>query len=226
MDGALRQRVVGVLADVFEVNPAALGSESSPATVESWDSLRHLNMVIAFPPDPANPAAGLTQEELVPLMEAQQFLKEETGYQRIQGTKPQTLAYGLNDSPAGLAAWIVEKFRTWSDCGGDVERRFSKDQLLTNVMLYWVPETANSSCRLYCETMRAAKFPPTDFRVAVPTGCAIFPRELIRPPRSWVEKLYNVTHWTPMPRGGHFAAMEEPALLVEDVRAFFRSVRT
>jgi microsomal epoxide hydrolase len=185
----------------------------------------HLNMVVAFPPDPDNPAAGLTQEELIPLMEAQQFLKEETGYQRIQGTKPQTLAYGLNDSPAGLAAWIVEKFRTWSDCGGDLERRFSKDQLLTNIMLYWVPETANSSCRLYCETMRASKFPPTDFRVDVPTGCAIFPRELIRPPRAWVEKLYNVQRWTQMPRGGHFAAMEEPALLVDDIRGFFRPLR-
>jgi len=185
----------------------------------------HLNMVIAFPPDRDNAAAGLTQEELVPLMEAQQFLKEETGYQRIQGTKPQTLAYGLNDSPAGLAAWIVEKFRTWSDCQGEIERRFTKEELLTNVMLYWVPETANSSCRLYCETMRANKFPPENFRVDVPTACAIFPRELIRPPRSWVERLYNVTRWTPMPAGGHFAAMEEPQLLVEDIRAFFRSVR-
>lgn len=185
----------------------------------------HLNMVVAFPPDPANPADGLTQDELIPLMEAQQFLKEETGYQRIQGTKPQTLSYALNDSPAGLAAWIVEKFRTWSDCGGDVERRFSKDELLTNIMLYWVPETANSSCRLYCETMRAAKFPPTDFRVDVPTGCAVFPHELIRPPRAWVDKLYNVARWTAMPAGGHFAAMEEPALLVEDIRAFFRPLR-
>jgi pimeloyl-ACP methyl ester carboxylesterase len=185
----------------------------------------HLNMVIAFPPDRDNPAAGLTQEELIPLMEAQQFFKEETGYQQIQGTKPQTLSYALNDSPAGLAAWIVEKFRTWSDCAGDVERRFSKDQLLTNIMLYWVPETANSSCRLYCETMRAAKFPPTEFRVDVPTGCAIFPREIIRPPRAWVEKHYNVARWTPMPRGGHFAAMEEPQLLVDDVRAFFRPLR-
>jgi len=185
----------------------------------------HLNMVVAFPPDPANPADGLTQEELLPLLEAQQFLKLETGYQQIQGTKPQTLAFGLNDSPAGLAAWIVEKFRAWSDCGGDVERRFSKDQLLTNIMLYWVPQTANASARLYCETMRAGKFPPRDLRVEVPTGCAIFPRELIRPPRAWVEKLYNVQRWTPMPAGGHFAAMEEPALLVDDVRAFFRSVR-
>src|SRR5205085_12118226 len=103
----------------------------------------HLNMVLALPEDPQNPdLSGVTQDEMVGLMEAQQFLKEETGYQRIQGTKPQTLAYGLNDSPAGLAAWIVEKFRTWSDCDGDVERRFTKDQLLTNVMLYWVPQTA------------------------------------------------------------------------------------
>jgi pimeloyl-ACP methyl ester carboxylesterase len=185
----------------------------------------HLNMVIAFPPDRDNPAAGLSQEEMVPLMEAQQFLNEETGYQRIQGTKPQTLAYGLNDSPAGLAAWIVEKFRTWSDCRGDLDRRFTKDELLTNVMLYWVPETANSSCRLYCETMRAGKFPPENFRVEVPTGCAIFPREIIRPPRSWVERLYNVTRWTVMPAGGHFAAMEEPQLLAGDIRSFFRTVR-
>jgi microsomal epoxide hydrolase len=185
----------------------------------------HLNMVIAFPPDPANPGEGLTQDEIVALMEAQRFMNEETGYQRIQGTKPQTLSFGLNDSPAGLAAWIVEKFRTWSDCDGDVEKRFSKDELLTNIMLYWVPETANSSCRLYCETMRSGKFPPENFRVAVPTGCAIFPREIIRPPRRWAEKLYNVTHWTPMPAGGHFAAMEEPERFVEDVRAFFRTVR-
>jgi len=185
----------------------------------------HLNMVIAFPPDPNNPTDGLTQEEVIPLMGMQQFLKEETGYQRIQGTKPQTLSYGLNDSPAGLAAWIVEKFRTWSDCDGDVEKRFSKDELLTNVMFYWATETANSSCRLYCETMRADKFPPTGFRVEVPTGCAIFPKEIMRPPRSWVDKIYNVKQWSPMPSGGHFAAMEEPKLLVEDIRRFFRPLR-
>ncbi len=185
----------------------------------------HLNMVVAFPPDPDNPGAGLVQDEIVALMEAQRFLNEETGYQRIQGTKPQTLSYGLNDSPAGLAAWIVEKFRTWSDCDGAVERRFTKDELLTNIMLYWVPETANSSCRLYCETMRSGKFPPTNFRVDVPTGCAIFPHELIRPPRKWVEKMYNVTQWSVMPSGGHFAAMEEPQALVEDIRAFFRPLR-
>lgn len=185
----------------------------------------HLNMVIAFPPDPANPVEGLEPEQVMRLMQAREFLETETGYQRIQGTKPQTLSYGLNDSPAGLAAWIVEKFRTWSDCKGDVESRFTKDQLLTNVMFYWLPETANSSCRLYCETMRSGKFPPTGFRVEVPTACAIFPGEMFKPPRSWVDKLYNVQRWTEMPSGGHFAAMEEPGLLVDDVRAFFRGLR-
>ena len=158
-------------------------------------------------------------------MAVQQFLKEETGYQRIQGTKPQTLAYALNDSPAGLAAWIVEKFRTWSDCDGEIERRFTKDQLLTNMMLYWVPETANSSCRLYYEAVHADKFPPSGLRVEVPTGCAIFPREIIKPPRAWAERVFNVQHWTRMERGGHFAAMEEPRALVEDVRVFFRPLR-
>jgi pimeloyl-ACP methyl ester carboxylesterase len=186
----------------------------------------HLNMVIAFPPDPANPVAGLTQEEVVDLMPAQAFLKEESGYQRIQGTKPQTLGYALNDSPAGLAAWIVEKFRTWSDCDGEVERRFTKDELLTNVMIYWVTETINSSCRLYYEMMHADKFPPRSFRVEVPTACAVFPKEILKPPRAWVERLYNVARWTRFPAGGHFAAMEEPAALVEDVRAFFRTLRS
>jgi pimeloyl-ACP methyl ester carboxylesterase len=185
----------------------------------------HLNFVVALPPDPQNPADGLTQEELIPLMQLQQFLKEETGYQRIQCTKPQTLGYALNDSPAGLAAWIVEKFRTWSDCDGDVEKRFTKDELLTNVMLYWVTETAASSCRLYFEAEHADKFPPQGVRVDVPTGCAIFPHEILKPPRKWAERVFNVTQWTVMPSGGHFAAMEEPARLVDDVRSFFRPLR-
>src|SRR5438552_3982499 len=171
----------------------------------------HLNMVIAFPPDPANPVAGLTQEEVVDLMHAQEFLKEETGYQRIQGTKPQTLGYALNDSPAGLAGWIVEKFRTWSDCDGDVERRFSKDELLTNVTIYWVTETITSSTRLYYEMLHADKFPPRDVRVDVPTGCAIFPRELLTPPRAWAERPYEQRRWTPMPPGCPFAAEGAPA---------------
>jgi microsomal epoxide hydrolase len=185
----------------------------------------HLNMVIAFPPDPSNPIEGATEDELPALMEMAQFLKEGTGYQQIQGTKPQTLSYALNDSPAGLAAWILEKFHAWSDCDGDVAKRFSKDELLTNIMFYWATETANSSVRLYCETMRAGKFPPTGFRVEVPTGCALFAKEIIRPPRAWVEKVYNLQRWTRFASGGHFAAMEEPQALVEDIRAFFRPLR-
>jgi len=185
----------------------------------------HLNMVIAFPPDPANPLDGLSQDEVVDMMPMQHFLQEETGYQRIQGTKPQTLGYALNDSPAGLAAWIVEKFRTWSDCDGDVERRFTKDELLTNIMLYWAPEAATSSARLYYEMIHAGKFPPQGFRVNVPTGCAIFPHEIMKPPRAWVDRLYQVRQWTRFERGGHFAAMEEPAALIDDIRRFFRGIR-
>jgi microsomal epoxide hydrolase len=186
----------------------------------------HLNMVIAFR-DETQPRSedDLSEEERAELADARRFVKDETGYQRIQGTKPQTLAYALNDSPTGLAAWIVEKFRSWSDCGGDVERRFTKDQLLTNVMIYWLTETANSSCRLYYEALHAGKFAPRGLRVDVPTGCAIFPGEMVKPPRRWAERAYDVRRWTRMPSGGHFAAMEEPRALVEDIRAFFRPLR-
>lgn len=165
-------------------------------------------------------------------------IHEETAYMQLQGTKPQTLGHALNDSPAGLASWIVEKFRTWSDCGGDIEKRFTKDQLLTNITLYWVTETINSSMRLYYETMHSpllrSAFEETAggsggggsaLRVAVPTGVASFPGEIYRPPRAWAEKSYNITHWTDMPEGGHFAAMEVPELLVRDVRAFCRKIR-
>jgi len=148
---------------------------------------------------------------------------EEQGYSGIQGTKPQTVGYALNDSPAGLAAWIVEKFRSWCDCDGNVEKKFTKDELLTNIMLYWVTQTATSSARLYYEARHGG--PPDTRRIEVPTGCAIFPRELAYAPRAWLEPRMNLVHWTEMPRGGHFAALEEPALLVEDVRTFFRGLR-
>ena len=185
----------------------------------------HMNMVPAVPPREDRSTEGVSKQELAELAEARRFQQDETGYQKIQGTKPQTLAYALNDSPAGLAAWIVEKFRSWGDCDGDVERRFGKDRLLTNVMLYWVPETANSSCRLYYEALHSDQFPPKGLRVEVPSGFAIFPKEMVRPPRRWVERVFNVQRWTRMPSGGHFAAMEEPGLLVDDIRAFFRPLR-
>jgi microsomal epoxide hydrolase len=186
----------------------------------------HLNMVVAFPPsDGSDPMAGLDDVEKASLGDLGHFQKEETGYQQIQGTKPQTLGYGLNDSPAGLAAWIVEKFRTWSDCDGDVAKRFTNDELLTNIVIYWVTQSITSSTRLYYETMHSGRFGPAGERVETPTGCAIFPKELYRAPRAWAERAFNVQHWTRMPRGGHFAALEEPSLLVDDVRSFFRTVR-
>jgi microsomal epoxide hydrolase len=183
----------------------------------------HLTMVVAGPPKgEGNPTEGLTSQELAYLEENQKFLKEETGYSRIQNTKPQTIGYALNDSPAGLAAWIVEKFRTWSDCGGDVERKFTKDELLTNITLYWVTGTITSSVRLYREAARAGYIRSVS---KVPTGVAVFPKELVKFPRRWVEKRYNLQHWTEMPSGGHFAALEEPELLTADIRSFFRKVR-
>jgi microsomal epoxide hydrolase len=186
----------------------------------------HLNMVVAGPPQGvANPMEGVVPEEMQGLADMGAFQKNETGYQQIQGTKPQTLGLALNDSPAGLAGWIVEKFRTWSDCGGDVEKRFSKDELLTNIMIYWVTQTINSSIRLYCETMRVGRFAPAGKKIEAPTGCSIFPKEIIRPPRRWAEAQYNVAQWTVHRAGGHFAALEEPAALVEDVRSFFRKLR-
>jgi epoxide hydrolase len=185
----------------------------------------HLNMLIGGPPPgETNPEAGLDADERADLADLARFRRDEVGYQQIQSTRPQTLAYGLSDSPAGLAAWIVEKFRAWSDCDGDVERRFSKDELLTHVMIYWVSGCIASSMRLYYE-VRAAGANALPRRVEVPVGCAVFPREIYRLPRRWAEARYNVVRWTRMPRGGHFAALEEPALLVEDLRAFFRELR-
>ena len=183
----------------------------------------HLNMVIAGGP-PEGDTGELTETELQGLADMGKYFETDSGYMQIQSTKPQTLGYALEDSPAGLAAWIVEKFRSWSDCNGDVESAFTRDQLLTNIMLYWLTGTAHSSARLYYEN-RVADGWSTKEKVQVPTGAAIYPREIIRPPRRWAEANYNITHWTEQPRGGHFAAMEQPALYVDDVRAFFRTVR-
>jgi microsomal epoxide hydrolase len=180
----------------------------------------HLNMVGG---STANPR---TDEEMALAEHRRWWDEEETGYQRIHRTKPQTLAYGLTDSPAGLAAWIVEKWRTWSDCDGDVEKRFTKDELLTNVMIYWLTGTINSSTRLYYEGYRALHTGAMrNSFVTVPVGVAMFPRDMIRATRLEADVQLNVTRWTEMPRGGHFAAMEEPELLAEDVRAFFRTLR-
>src|SRR5437016_1569173 len=149
----------------------------------------------------------------------------EGGYSHEQGTKPQTLGYGLNDSPVGLAAWIVEKFRTWSDCAGDVESIFTRDELLTNITIYWVTETAPSSAHLYYESRQRPLSLALNNRVDPPVAVAVFPKEIGMPPRALAERGYNIIRWTVMPRGGHFAAMEQPSLLAEDLREFFRPLR-
>ena len=160
------------------------------------------------------------------------FGQKEGAYALIQGAQPQALALGLNDSPAGLAAWIVEKFRRWSDCHGDVETRFTRDELLSNVMLYWVTGTINTSFAPYYDFAHAGartwireKLKEWRGSSEVPAAFAMFPKELSSPPREWAERFFNVRRWTEMPRGGHFAAFEEPELLVNDLREFFRPLR-
>ena len=182
----------------------------------------HLNMPIATPPADQ---LQITEEERTDLAAFKKFQSEESAYALEQGTKPQTIGAALNDSPAGLLAWIVEKFRAWSDCDGDPENAFTRDRLLTNVMLYWVTRTAASSARLYRESRLAILNGEKPQFVEIPTGVARYPKEVLRYPRSWVEQHYNITHWAVMPRGGHFAAMEQPELFVDDLRTFFRTVR-
>jgi pimeloyl-ACP methyl ester carboxylesterase len=177
----------------------------------------HLNFVIVPHPDDAPPPTPEEQRALAGLAE---WSRDEVAYQQIQGTRPQTLGYGLEDSPSGLGAWIIEKFRAWSG-GGDALDTFSPDRLLDNITLYWVTRTATSSTRLYWEMRRAGRDALPQSRVEVPTGIANYPAELTRMPRAWVEHRYNVTHWVDQPRGGHFAAMQVPDLFVEDLRAFF-----
>ncbi len=153
----------------------------------------------------------------------------ENGYRTQQATKPQTLSYAMVDSPVGIAAWIIEKFNSWSDTkGGDIESVYSKDELLTNIMIYLVTNTFNTASWIYTGRREEGGrvLSPEGNRVEIPTACALFPEELLSwPPRSYVERVYNVTQWTEMPRGGHFAAMEQPELLINDIRNFARSLR-
>jgi microsomal epoxide hydrolase len=183
----------------------------------------HVNLPIAAPPDDAPP---LTDEEQADLATMARFQREAAAYAQVQGSSPQTLGIALDDSPAGLLAWIVERFRNWSDCGGELDRAFARDRILTNVMLYWVTKSFTSSARLYWETMHSGVLTAPLEYVSVPTGVARYPKEeILRFPRSWVERRYHVTHWVDMPRGGHFAAMEQPELFVDDLREFFRTLR-
>jgi pimeloyl-ACP methyl ester carboxylesterase len=172
-----------------------------------------------------NHQPDLSEAEQCYLGAQQGWFFQEGAYAMIQGTKPQTLAYGLNDSPVGLASWIVEKFRAWSDCDGDIEKSYTKDELLTNIMIYWVTQTINSSFGYY-RSMYSTKLQAGQ-HIEVPAAFARFPKDIpgIDPPRTLAERHLRVTRWTQMPRGGHFAALEEPALLAEDLRASFRPFR-
>jgi pimeloyl-ACP methyl ester carboxylesterase len=183
----------------------------------------HLNLIIRALA--AGAPEGLSAAERTYLGELARWSEAEGGYSHIQGTRPQTLGYALTDSPVGLAGWIGEKFRVWSDCGGDPLNCFTMDELLTNISIYWFSGNITSSLRIYKERGLAAPQFAAGARLATPMGHARFPREIFRPPREWAERLYNVVHWTEMPCGGHFAAMEQPELLAADVRAFFRGVR-
>lgn len=181
----------------------------------------HLNMPAASPA--AMQSFGqLTEEEQLALADYADHRRWGTGYSKQQSTRPQTLGYGLVDSPAGLCAWIVEKFWAWTDCGGQPENAVTRDELLDNVMLYWLPATGASSARLYWESFREVDFGP----ITVPTGCSIFPKEILRISRRWAESRFiDLRHWNELDRGGHFAAIEQPALFVDEVRSFFRLVR-
>jgi pimeloyl-ACP methyl ester carboxylesterase len=183
----------------------------------------HSNMLLAFPED----ASGitLTDEESADLAAAGAFMQTGSAYQEIQGKNPQTLGYGLTDSPAGLAGWIVEKVRAWTDNNGSPEDAVTRDQILTNITVYWVTKTINSSIRLYCESQRSARFGPVGEYIGVPTAAAVFPKEMFRIPRAYAESRFNLVRYNRFDRGGHFAALEEPDLLVDDIRAFFKEVR-
>ena len=160
------------------------------------------------------------------LDELAHFMREEAAYQIIQGTRPQTLSFAMTDSPLGLAAWIIEKFRIWSDCGGDVESVFTRDQLLADISLYWFTGAIASSFWPYYARLHGPWPIPKGAKIGVPLGHAAFPKEILRPPRSIAEHTFtNIQRWTEMPSGGHFAAMEKPAELADEIQAFFRPLR-
>jgi microsomal epoxide hydrolase len=179
----------------------------------------HLNFIVA----PPTVEQAQSAEAKSYLENAAVIQRDEMGYNITQATKPMSLGIAQTDSPAGIAAWIVEKFRTWSDCNGNIESVFTKDQLLTNIMFYWATTSVTSAANIYLESRRDARgaWP----QIKAPVGVAMFPKELARAPRSWVESRVNLVHWTEMPRGGHFAALEQPELLLADVREFFRPLR-
>ena len=234
-------RVGDILADVM----TQLGYERFVAQGGDWGALvtrrlaeahgdrligAHFNMLFSFPDaDDADPMAGVTEAELARFGAMAERMAGGTGYMAIQSTKPQTLAYGLTDSPVGLAAWILEKFHAWSDLDdGGMAATFGWDRLLDNVMVYWLTNTSGSAARLYAESARAgtSATDPWSGRVEAPTGHAVYPYELLQTPRAWAERRYPIVHWSEQDRGGHFAAFERPDAFVADLRVFKHAVES
>ena len=223
------------IADVWAVLMARLGYDHYFAEGGDWGAMVtthiglqdkehcdaiHLNMPVVTP-DPKT-MTELTPSEQASLMSMKFYQDWDSGYSKQQSTRPQTLGYGLVDSPSGQAAWIIEKFYQWTDCNGHPENIISRDELLDNVMIYWLTRSAASSARLYWESF---KNPPQD-EVVVPTGCSIFPKEIVRPSERWIRKRFtNLCYYNELDRGGHFAAFEQPELYLQEIRTYFRLVR-
>lgn len=221
------------IADAWETLMVRLGYERYGAQGGDWGAAVttdigrkvghcigiHTNMPLAKTPKHIEHPTAAEQDAL---NAGRYYQRWDSGYFKQQATRPQTVGYGLVDSPVAQLAWIVEKFWSWTDCDGHPENALSRAELLDNVMIYWVTATGASSARLYWESMAAFG---SGGRVELPTGVASFPKEIGRPPREWCEPNYHITHWTDMPRGGHFAAYEQPELFVADVRTFFATVR-
>ena len=233
------ERIALVLADLME----RVGYERYAIAGGDWGAIinRHLanhyperligmhsNMILASAPADETARTNVTALEDETRRARQAYMANEVAYQQIQGTKPQTLGYGLADSPAGTAAWILEKFHGWTDmpqgADGYLDNHFTKDELLTNVSIYWFTNSITSSTRIYYENRNTPVQKPMEF-INVPTGAAVFPAELFILPRAWAEAAYDLRHWTVMEEGGHFAALEKPELYINDVREFFRLLR-
>ena len=204
---------------------SAISSWHAKIAPERVAALHLTLMFVSKPQHLEDPFEQVSSDELEALARSQARMSEGTGYQAIQGSKPQTLGYGLTDSPVGLAAWISEKFQHWTDPNVPFEQSISMDELLTNILLYWVSGNITASTRLYYESAHSNANLFEGGRILTPTGHAVFPGELYLPPRAWAGRLYNIQHWEIQPKGGHFAALEVPELLATDLRTFFRPYR-
>jgi pimeloyl-ACP methyl ester carboxylesterase len=238
---AERGTSVFVIADLWAELMHQLGYEKFGVQGGDWGSwvsaaaaLQHPDRVVGvhlnylstrFRPAQSDGDSPLTAEEQDYLLRVAEWLDGEGAYIAIQATKPLTLGYALMDSPLGLAAWFVEKFKSWSDCRNRPEEAISLDDMITDIMVYWLTGTARSAMQLYAESREHPLHLKPGQRIEPPCGIVHLPAEIPMPPRSWAERAFNIVHWTTLPRGGHFAAWEVPDLLAEDIRKFFRPLR-